>query len=151
MLKSYRWMVAGIFGIMSFYMLQHRFSFSTSIFNSAPIFEVVGIEEKEIIYSTMSRIEKHKEFTTMIFKINEAIKNETLPILLAHSNQFEKITIQEGLGLVFPEQFFKSDPFTQEVAMTELFSTVSLLHLSRDGSLAQVPQKQERVSSGSPR
>lgn len=141
MLKSYRWIVAGIFGIMSFYMLQYRFYFSNSIFNAAPPFEAVGIEEKEIIYSTMTRMEKHKEFIPMIFKINKAIKNETLPILLAHSNQFEKITIQEGLGLVFPDQFFKTDPFAQEVAITELFSTASLWHFSSDGSLAIITKK----------
>jgi hypothetical protein len=138
MLKSYHWIVAGIFITLSLFMLKAPISFSKPILEKSPQVESLGIEEQEIIYSTLNRIEEKKHFSSSITKLNEVIAKQTLPILVAHSNQAKQVFFQEGLGLVFSENFFKADPISQEISMSELLTQIAQSGFSNNGSLAKI-------------
>lgn len=139
MSKSYRWIIGVAFITLSLFMLKAPISFSKPVFDKNPRVESLGIEEQEIVYSTLNRIEEKKHFSSStIARLNEAIEKETLPILVAHTNHATRISFQDGLGLVFPENFFTTDPISQEVSMSELLTEIAQSELSPHGVLAKI-------------
>ena len=133
MIKSYRTLVATVFLIMSLLMLKSRLSLSSQVFTPSSTIEALGIEEKEILFATLERLEKQKKLSKSVSKIDEALTRQTLPVWIAKSSFFSdlshnetKLILKEGVDqkmeLIIPMSFFKADPISQEISMGELLS-----------------------------
>lgn len=138
MLNSYRWIIGVTFLTLSLFMLKAPVSFSKPIFEKNSKIESLGIEEQEIVYSTLNRIEEKKHSSSYIARLNEAIEKQTLPVFVAHTNHAKRISFQEGFGLVFPENFFTTDPISQEISMSELLTEIAQSESSHNSALARI-------------
>ena len=138
--KTYRWMVAGLFVFLSFLMLNRPVSFPTFKFESLGELQPVSIEQREIVFSTISRIENKKGFSAATQKILHYLQSETVNILVTNFASEPKIVLKEGVGLVFPEKFFETDPIDQEFALSQLFSELAHSQWNNESQLAKIPK-----------
>jgi len=138
--KTYRWIVAGLFVFLSFLMLNRPVSFPAFKFESFGEFHPVSIEQREIVFSVISRLEAKKGITASSKKILSYLENETVEILVTNFASESKVVMKDGVGLVFPERFFESDPIDQEFVLSEWFREFAHSNWSDESYLAKIPK-----------
>ena len=138
MLNSYRWIVAFIFVAVSLFVVRERFSMGEHWDKNSTAFETLGIEEREIIYSVLSRLETQKQYQQLISKLDDTLKKDLVPALVSEREQGFDIKFKEGEGIIFPKIFFSSDPFTQELSVTHFLGEIAKSPQFSDSSLAKI-------------
>ncbi len=121
-------------------MLKEPVSFPSFTFEDTSNVQLLSIEEKEVVYGTLSRLESKGNFATAVSKISSALQEEKIEVLVSHSNNFERITFKKGVGVIFPEQFFKIDPISQEMTLNQLLTEVAKIDWGAEPYLAKVPK-----------
>jgi len=136
--KTYRWIVAGVFAVLSFLMLNRPVTFPAFKPESQANFELISIEQREVLLSAISRLEKRVEFSGTVAKLTMAIQKESVEVLISNTINEDKINLKEGLGIVFPGKFFEADPIAQELALSHWFEDIAQLNWGSDFYLARV-------------
>jgi hypothetical protein len=124
MLRSYRWIVVS---------LNHPF------LSEANSFELLGVEEREIVVGVLSRIETQKSHQIAAQKLQSVLENQSIPLLVSATHTDTHIVFKEGLGVVFPQFFFQSDSVTQELTLVQFLGNVAGLNFPHQ-ALAKRPK-----------
>ncbi len=128
MLRSYRWIVALIvFGIFIF-TVKSKVSLNHPFLSEANSFELLGVEEREIVVSVLSRIETQKSHQIAAQKLQSVLENQSIPLLVSATHTDNHIVFKEGFGVVFPQFFFQSDSVTQELTLVQFLGNVAGLN-----------------------
>lgn len=136
--KTYRWIVAAVFAVLSFLMLNRPVTFPAFKFESQANLELISIEQREVLLSALSRVEKRGDFSSTVVKVISAIQKEAVEVLISNSINEDKINLKEGLGIVFPGKFFEADPIAQELALSHWFEDIAQVNWGSDFHLARV-------------
>ena len=137
MLKSYRWIVGVIFVLVSLFFVRDRFSLSKQAAQESLAFEVLGVEEREIVLSVLSILDHRHKFQEVADQLDSTLKRDLIPALVSDFDHVNHIELRDGHGIVFPKNFFNSDPLTQEASLTVFLGVLAKNPNFSGGSLAK--------------
>lgn len=137
MLKSYRWIVGVVFVLVSLFFVRDRFSLSKQAAQESLAFEVLGFEEREVVLSVLSRLDHRHKFQEVADQLDSTLKRDLIPALVSDFDHVHQIELKDGHGIVFPKDFFNSDPLAQDASMKAFLGVLAKNPNFSGGSLAK--------------